>query len=139
MNFHKPKHLDMSAIVHMYSSPKQAEHFFFNMKWPSKFICRRCGCSHYVTKELSDGYLYECRNCHLQESIVSYTVMEGIDASLSQWIFVMFLEYICNGSLSLNALSDLTGVETSILKMMRQVIVSSQLKRIARYIAEGRH
>ena len=138
MAFQKVRYLDMSAIVNMYSSPKQAEHFFFKMKWPTKFICRRCGSFHYITKEYDQGYVYECRNCHMEESIVSYTVMEGIDATLSQWIFVMFLEHICNGSLSLSALSYLSGVEESILKQMRQIIYSSQLKTIARYIAEGR-
>jgi transcription elongation factor Elf1 len=135
---HQGKHLDMRAIVQMYSTPKQAEHFFFKMKWPSKFICRRCGCSHYVEHESQDGYLYECRNCHLKESIVAYTVMEGVDASLSEWIFVMFLEYICQGSLSLQALSDLSGVDKQRLSMMRSIIATSQLKKIARYIAEGR-
>lgn len=136
--YHQRKYLDMNAIVQRYSSHQQAERLFFKMKWPSTYICRRCGCCHYVVLTHEDGYVYECRSCHFQESIVAYTVMEGIDATLTEWIYVMFLEYVTSQSLSLEVLSCLSGVDGKRLQWMRSIIASSQLKQIARLLAEGR-
>lgn len=123
------KDLTFTDIHTLYSDPREAERFFFDLKWKDGFVCSKCGHTHCMTVIRKNGSLrtvYQCSHCGYQESVIAGTALEGTKAPLLSWILVMFVFVISKTGTSAKYISDLTGVSYHTTKFMLRKIGQAQ-------------
>ena len=123
------KDLTFTDIHTLYSDPREAERFFFDLKWKDGFVCSKCGHTHCMTVIRKNGSLrtvYQCSHCGYQESVIAGTALEGTKAPLLSWILVMFVFVISKTGTSAKYISDLTGVSYHTTKFMFRKIRQAQ-------------
>ncbi len=121
--------LTFTDIHTLYSDPREAERFFFDLKWKDGFVCSKCGHTHCMTVIRKNGSLrtvYQCSHCGYQESVIAGTALEGTKAPLLSWILVMFVFVISKTGTSAKYISDLTGVSYHTTKFMFRKIRQAQ-------------
>ncbi len=121
--------MSIADVYSQYSSPENAEKFFFDLKWSSGFVCSKCGhihCMKVVRKKGGLRTVYQCSHCGHQESVTAGTVLEGTKAPLLSWILVLFVYAIFKTGTSARYISDLTGVSYNTTKLMLQKIKQAQ-------------
>ena len=65
-----------------FSSEQECRDYLYRLRWPSGFICPRCG----GLKAWPVGkMLYECSNCHYQLSVTSGTIFQDTHKPLTVW------------------------------------------------------
>lgn len=65
--------------------------FAENLRWPNGFHCSACGHRDAYRIETRRLPLWECRNCKLQTSLTSNTMMHRSRTNLKKWLMAMFL------------------------------------------------
>lgn len=82
----------------------------YRMKWPNGFCCSRCNHTSAYKIKTRKLPLYECRSCHLQNSLTAGTVMDKSKTSLRKWLIVMYLVACTKRSINAVHLSRLIEV-----------------------------
>ena len=65
-----------------FSNPSACYDYLFSTKWPSGFICRKCGNFHYWT---SAKHIYICTRCIHQHSLTAGTIMDSTKKPITFW------------------------------------------------------
>ncbi len=123
------KDLTFTDIHTLYSDPREAERFFFDLKWKDGFVCSKCGHTHCTTVIRKNGSLrtvYQCSHCGHQESATVGTALEDTKAPLFSWILVMFVFVMSKTGTSAKYISNLTGVSYHTTKFMLRKIRQAQ-------------
>ncbi len=63
--------------------------FFVSLRWPSGFVCRKCG--HTACKKVGGRWTLRCLNCNDQVSVKVGTVMQHSKLPLKKWLHAAFL------------------------------------------------
>jgi len=123
------KDLTFTDIHTLYSDPREAERFFFDLKWKDGFVCSKCGHTHCTTVIRKNGSLrtvYQCSHCGHQESATVGTALEDTKVPLFSWILVMFVFVMSKTGTSAKYISNLTGVSYHTTKFMLRKIRQAQ-------------
>lgn len=84
--------------------------FLFQLKWPNGFLCPFCRHTQAYKITTRRLPLYECRNCGLQSSLTTGTVMQGSRTPLTKWFMaIKLISEPCRG-ISALALSHMISV-----------------------------
>ncbi len=123
------KGLTFTDIHSLYSDPREAEQFFFDLKWRDGFVGSKCDHTHYTIVIGKNGSLrtvYQCTHCGHQESVTAGTALEGTKAPLFSLILVELVYAISKTGTSANYISDLTGVSYHTTKLMLRKFKQAQ-------------
>ncbi|MFC5403903.1 transposase [Cohnella soli] len=74
-----------------FASEESCVESLFRAKWPTGFVCPRCGFTAYYFISSRRLPLYECRSCRLQHSLIAGTIMEGSRTPLRLWFQAIYL------------------------------------------------
>ena len=80
---------NIKELIVKYSDRKNAEMFFYQLKWPNGFVCSKCGCN--KADYIENRHVYQCRECKHQESVTAKTALNSTKLPLLDWILVMFV------------------------------------------------
>ena len=72
--------------------------FFFSMKWPVRFYCEKCGCTHYYA--IKRGNVFQYKECGHQHDLLSNTIFQDNKLDLYKLILEMYLFFTANKGLS---------------------------------------
>lgn len=91
-----------------YSSEQECEDFLFKWRWPNGFSCPCCECESYY--EISTRKLFECKECGMQVSLTSGTVMHN--SKLPLWVWFKAIDLLTSEQMNYSALSlaDVLGI-----------------------------
>ena len=81
--------MSLGELMQRFGTEEQCEAAVRAWRWPSGFVCPRCGCAeHTVTGERR---LHECHACRLQTSLKAGTIFEHTLIPLTKWFQAMWL------------------------------------------------
>ena len=70
-----------------FSDPNACYDYLFTIKWPSGFLCKKCGNNRYW---LSKRHLYICSRCNHQHSLTAGTIMDSSKKPITYWFKAMW-------------------------------------------------
>ena len=95
----KPKKDALVEIVEKYSHDISAcISFFFNIKWPTGFYCKKCGCTHYYF--IASKNRFECVHCQHQHYLFAGTIFQDNKLPLFKLILGLYLFFSANKGIS---------------------------------------
>lgn len=74
-------------LMQKYPDEDACYEFFFKKRWPSGFICPKCGEARYVN--LKSRKRMECTTCKTQTSLTAGTIMHGTKLPLRYWLLAL--------------------------------------------------
>lgn len=110
-----------------YGSNEQCETALFNWKWPTGFICPKCGSVHYCF--IKSRKIYQCNQCHHQTSLISGTIFENTKLPLSRWFLSIFLITQSKTGMSALELKRQIGVSYNTAWSIKQKIMQVMKER----------
>ena len=70
-----------------FSDPKACYDYLFKQKWPTGFICKKCGHSKCW---VSARHLYICTQCEHNHSLIAGTIMDSSKKPVTYWFKAMW-------------------------------------------------
>ena len=122
---------NIKELIVKYSDRKNAEMFFYQLKWPNGFVCSKCGCN--KADYIENRHVYQCRECKHQESVTAKTALNSTKLPLLDWILVMFVFVVSKTGISAQCISDITGVSYKSVKLMLRKIKAAQKENNDKY------
>lgn len=84
-----------------YGTEEQCRQFLFEKRWPSGFVCPKCGHNEYFN--IKSRNLYQCKACNHQASVTAGTIMDRTRTPLKKWFLAFYL--VAEDKRGLSALS----------------------------------
>jgi len=104
-----------------YGTEKQCTDALFEWKWPSGFICSKCGSKSYCS--LKSRNIYQCNHCHHQTSVTANTIFEHTKLPLTVWFLSVHLITQAKTGISALALKREIGVSYNTAWKIKQKIM----------------
>ena len=83
------KDMALTTFQKKFETNEDCRKHLFKYKWPEGYRCKQCGGRHY--SYVSTRKIYECNECHYQESAIANTVMHKSHTSLRKWFLALYL------------------------------------------------
>lgn len=109
--------------------------YMFQMRWTEGFECPHCGGDKYY-RNTTKQYVFVCRNCRKDTSVIAGTVMERTHTPLVVWFFGAYLQATLKpgiSALQFQCQSGLTRYETAfqILHKLRAAMVAPDRTKLS--------
>ncbi|MCA0756222.1 transposase [Paenibacillus sp. N4] len=98
------------ALLTLYNNELNCVPILYRMKWPSGFICPRCGHTSHYTVSTRRLPIYECRSCRHQASLTTGSVMEKSRTPIHKWLIAMHIIAASDEGINAVRLSELIKV-----------------------------
>lgn len=85
-------------IQHYYCNMQNCIDFFFSIKWPTGYVCEKCGCTHYYFMKSKN--CYRCAHCHHDERLLTHTCFQDNKLPLNVLMYGLFLIFYDKRSIS---------------------------------------
>jgi hypothetical protein len=100
----KPRKTSLIDITTKYSNnEEECIKFFFNAKWPTGYICPKCGCIHF--DHIKRHNVFQCKHCKHQEYLHSGTIFQDNKLPLFILILALYLVFSSNKGITAVELS----------------------------------
>lgn len=100
----KPRKISEIEIISKYANNNQdCINFFYNAKWPTGYVCPKCGCTHY--NFINRHNVFQCKHCKHQQYLHAGTIFQGNKLPLFKLILGMYLVFSSNKGISAIELS----------------------------------
>ena len=90
-----------------FSSEQACFEYLFKLRWPSGFICKKCGHGEYWH---SSRRLYICKKCEQQHSLIAGTVLQNSKKPITNWFKAMWWFTTRKSGVNAINLQDLLGL-----------------------------
>lgn len=80
--------LSFKEFRQCFQTEEACEAYLFRLRWPSGFVCPKCGGSGYY--QLHDRREYVCKHCHHQCSVTAGTVLHRTHLPLTVWFWAIY-------------------------------------------------
>lgn len=101
----KPRKISEIEIINKYANNEQeCINFFYKAKWPTGYVCPKCGCTHY--NFIKRHNVYQCAKCKHQQYLHAGTIFQGNKLPLFKLILGMYLVFSSNKGISAIELGD---------------------------------
>ena len=81
--------LSLPSFLRAYGSETQCRDALQAWRWPSGFVCPRCG--HRGACQVRGGELFQCHRCHAQTSLTAGTLFASTKLPLTTWFLAIYL------------------------------------------------
>jgi hypothetical protein len=85
--------------------------FIADLKWQSGYACRKCGNESYSAGRTP--FSRRCTRCGYDESAIANTLLQGTHLPIEKALYLVFLVYNSQGSISSHKLSELLDIRQS--------------------------
>ncbi|MBX7124508.1 MAG: chromosome partitioning protein ParA [Cyclobacteriaceae bacterium] len=85
--------------------------FIAHLKWGNGYACKRCQNDHYG--EGKSSLSRRCSRCGYDESVTAYTLLQNSRLPINKALYMIFLVFSTNGSISSYKLSEILGIRQS--------------------------
>jgi transposase-like protein len=114
------KGLSLFEFQSKYGNEEQCRKAIFKSKWPRGWVCPRCGSKDFYS--LKVRYLYQCKNCRHQTSLISGTIFSSTKIPLTIWFLaIFFITQSKEGIAALNLRRFLGISDTAALRMKHKL------------------
>lgn len=114
--------MSLGELMQRFGTEEQCEAAVRAWRWPSGFVCPRCGCAeHTVTGERR---LHECHACRLQTSLKAGTIFEHTLIPLTKWFQAMWLITQSKDSISTLSMARQLDLKWDSAWLLRQKLAS---------------
>jgi transposase-like protein len=105
------KGLSLQQFQQLYGAEEQCRALLFQHRWPSGFICPKCGHKHFY--KLTSRTLYQCCSCRFQSSLISGTIFMSSKLPLTTWFLAIYLITQSKDGISALNLSRCLGISAN--------------------------
>lgn len=85
--------------------------FLADLKWKNGYECRKCTCASYSSGR--SPHSRRCTKCGYDESATAYTLLQNTHLPIQKALYMIFLVYNSQGSISSHKLSEILGIRQS--------------------------
>jgi transposase-like protein len=128
--------MNFTEFSNQFHSEEACRNHMFNMRWPSGFVCPKCGHTEYSFIKYRN--LYHCKNCGHQASLTAGTVMHKSHTGLREWFWAIFLVVHDKRGISASQLSKDIGVSYYTAWLMLHKLRDAMAQRDKKYILGGK-
>lgn len=117
---HKPRKDSLIELTQKYANnPDACRDFFFQIKWPTGYVCPQCGCTNYCIR--SNNKDIQCNRCKHKEKVLTRTLFQGCKLSLYKLILGLYLFFTANkGKSAVELASELDINYKTALRLSRR-------------------
>ena len=90
-----------------FSTEQACFEYLFKLRWPSGFICKKCGHGEYW---YSSRRLYICKKCEQQHSLIAGTILQNSKKPITSWFKAMWWFTTRKSGVNAINLQDLLGL-----------------------------
>jgi len=130
------KGLSLRAFQERYGTEAKCEAAVRQWRWPSGFVCPRCGGREHTIVGSRD--LYNCHGCRKQTSLKANTIFQRTLLPLTTWFLGMYLLTQSKNSISGLELARQLGVRPDTAALMRHKLMSVMADEEASRKLDGR-
>ncbi|SDW76029.1 Transposase zinc-ribbon domain-containing protein [Kandleria vitulina] len=127
----KPRKDSLVDFIERFSKEDKQINFFLNLKWPNGFSCDKCDCHDYYLvkrKNVKNGYLFICRKCGHQHSLLAHTIFQ--DSNLLIGLYVFFSSNsVVNGNQLANYMDVNVKIARKFSKKCRILMAESNITK----------
>ncbi len=133
----KQKTLTFIEFMEHFPTEEDCHRYLFNMKWPSGFVCSRCGNSQAYEIGTRKFPLYQCTRCRHQTTVTAGTVFEKTRTDLRKWFMAIFLVANDKRGVSAMYLREQLGVSYPTAWTILHKIRKAMRDRDSAYMLDG--
>lgn len=105
------KEVDYEEFCAMHPNDDSWMQFLSDVKWQKGFTCRKCRGTTYSASR--SAYGRRCTKCGYEESVTAYTLLQNTRLPLSKALYMIYLVYNSQGTISSHKLSEILGIRQS--------------------------
>lgn len=129
--------LSLSAFMERFGTEEQCEAALERARWPSGFLCPRCG-GRESSRFLAEGRPYwQCSHCRTQTTLRSGTVFHASKVPLSKWFQAIYLVTQNKNNLSALSLKRHLGVSYPTVWRIKHKLLEAMAERESRRVLRG--
>lgn len=118
--------MSLATFLERYGSEEQCHDALIAMRWPSGFVCPRCGDhSHSYCKPRR---LFQCSACGHQASVKAGTIFHHAKVPLTKWFLAIYLLAQSKNDISAMELMRQLGVKYDTAWLMKHKIMAAMLE-----------
>ena len=99
--------LSTDDFLELFDNEEACRECLFRLRWPTGFLCPRCGCE--IATRTRRG-LWLCRSCRHQASITAGTIFQGSHLPLTKWFEAMWYVTETDGRVDVAELQRMLGL-----------------------------
>lgn len=80
--------INFIEFINRFQTEEQCREFLFNLRWPTGFVCPKCGQKHFC--EVKNRNVYHCLACGHQASVIANTIFHRSHTPLTKWFIAIF-------------------------------------------------
>ncbi len=134
IHMNEKKSYSLIDFQKLYGTEEACEQALFRLKWHEGYVCPKCGCREYYTIQSRRLPLYQCHECHHQETSIKGTIMENTKLSLVKWFLAIYFVAQNKDGISETALAKYIDVTPKTAWLMLHKLRSSMGERDSQYM-----
>ena len=132
---HKESAVSFFEFKEKFKDEETCRNHLFKLRWPTGFVCPRCGSTRYSTIKTRNHY--QCLSCRYQSSVTAGTVMDRTHLSLEKWFWAIYLVANDKRGYSATALHKQLGIGYKSAWYLLQRIRKAMMERDWDYVLSG--
>jgi hypothetical protein len=122
------KKMSLIDLTNKYQNDEdECRDYFFSIKYPDGFVCRKCGHTHYTYIHTNKNY--QCKNCQNQESIKSNTIMQDSKLPLFYWLYAIYRLSVSKSGVSAEDITNELGISRKASQLLCRKIKYAMCQR----------
>lgn len=105
------KVLDYEEFCALHPDDDSWMKFLADLKWDKGFTCKKCTNTTYSKGK--SPYSHRCSKCGYEESVIGYTLLQNSRLPINKALYMIYLLYSSNGTISSHKLSEILGIRQS--------------------------
>lgn len=123
--------LSLAEFLAAYGTEAACVRALRRARWPSGFVCARCGHPHASRFRRCGRPYWQCRACHAQTSLIAGTVFASSKLPLRTWFLALYLLTHSKNGLSALALKRHLGVSYGSAWRLKHKLMQAMVEREA--------
>lgn len=131
------KGISLLEFLKKLGTESQCEEALESVRWPTGFICPKCGSVDYGTFREGNRKVFQCKDCRKQTSLISGTIFQSSNLPLATWFLAIHLIGQSKTGISSLSLKRQLGVSYPTAWLMNHKLMQAMSDREDQYFLGG--
>lgn len=129
--------MSLSEFIERYGSEAQCEAALAKARWPTGFVCPKCGEREHSRFLADRRWYWQCSHCRAQTTVRSGTLFHASRLPLTKWFQALYLVTQNKNNISALSLKRHLGVSYSTAWRVKHKLLEAMRQREARRLLQG--